>query len=82
MCKARSQEAERAFRPASETQMRIRVSLEAAKKLVVGAPGFSRGELDFSPADKGSISEIGFKPRPFAIPALKRVIQAEFLPER
>src|SRR3984957_17499869 len=45
---------------------------------LVGAPCFSRGELDFSPAEERVIQRTGFSPG-LSRPALKRMIKVELL---
>src|ERR1019366_97186 len=47
-----------------------------------GSPCFSRGELDFSPAEKRLMLKWDLAPGTFSIPALKRVIEVELSPER
>ena len=54
---------------------------KSQRKVLVGAPCFSKGKLDFSPAEKESILKWTSAPG-FSTPALKRVIKAEFFPER
>jgi hypothetical protein len=51
-------------------------------RLLVEAPCFSRGELDFSPAVKRSILKWALATGFLDTPALKRRIEVEDFPER
>jgi hypothetical protein len=59
-------------------EIEVKLGLENA---LGGSPLLQQGELDFSPAEKKSILKWALAPD-CSNPALKRVVRAEFFPER